>query len=106
VEVEVWLTNAGDGDSLQVRIAQVGLAAGWKLLSELYSGRGLPEQLEVGQIGAGGGAVLMLRLVRLRGDTDPKVTLHGTYTDGTGRGRRFWRGGARPPGFKATAARG
>jgi hypothetical protein len=89
VEVTVRLTNAGEGDALKVRVEQVGLPTGWKLLSELYAGAALPPTLEVGRIGAGGAGVLLLRLARLRGFTTPRVTLHGTYTDAAGTPRQF-----------------
>jgi hypothetical protein len=88
-EVVVRLTNAGDGDALKVRIDQVTPAVGWKLLSELYTTARLPEALEVGGVGTGGAGALVLRLVRIRGDADPKVTVRGSYTNAKGEPRRF-----------------
>jgi hypothetical protein len=88
-EVEVRLTNPGDGDARDVRIEQVVPSAGWRLLSESLRGEALPLPLEVGGIGAGGSGVFLVRLQRWGGNSAAKVTLRGTYTDAAGAVTKF-----------------
>jgi hypothetical protein len=88
-EVEVRLSNPGDGDAQKVRIESITPAAGWAVLTTLYTGTKLPDQIDVGGIGAGGAGALIIRLIRLRGEEEPDVKVHGTYTEVTGRIRKF-----------------
>jgi hypothetical protein len=88
-QVEIRLTNAGDGDATNVRIDAPKPAPGWEFQSEAYHGVPFPQTLEVGRIGAGGEGVLVVRLMRRSGTSDPGVTLQGSYTDADGVVRRF-----------------
>jgi hypothetical protein len=88
-EVVVGITNRGDADALQVQIEKMTPAAGWKLLSELYPESPLPAIVPVGTIGAGGAGALVIRIARLRGNADPTVSVHGSYTNAAGAVRKF-----------------
>lgn len=80
-EVVVKLSNPGDGDALNVRIDQVRLPSGWVDLTEAFYGTPLPDTLIVGRIGAHGAGAFRLRIGRAVGSAEPKVVLHGSYTD-------------------------
>jgi hypothetical protein len=80
----VSLTNKGDGDALDVYIDELIVAPGWQVLSEALSAPGLPDELEFGQIGAGGEGELRVRLVQRGGSSDPAVVAHGWYYDADG----------------------
>jgi pre-peptidase len=88
-EVEVRLSNPGDGDAQKVQIESITPAAGWAVLSTLYTGTKMPDAIDVGGIGAGGAGALIIRLIRLRGEEDPDVKVHGTYIEASGRVRKF-----------------
>jgi len=88
-EVEIHLTNLGSGDAKDVRIESITPSRGWEVLSSLYSGTQLPPTLEVGGIGAGGAGMVLIRLIRLRGEEFPDVTIRGSYTDSAGKLRTF-----------------
>jgi hypothetical protein len=79
-EVLVRLSNPGDGDALQVRIEQVTPASGWEVLPDAP----MPPTLEVGGIGAGGAGALLVRIARRSGRAEPRVTVHGSYTNAAG----------------------
>jgi hypothetical protein len=85
----VHLSNAGDGEALNVRIESVTIAPGWEVLSQAQSGTPLPPTLELGRIGAGGVGVFQVVLVRGVGIGDPGITVHGSYTDAAGTVRKF-----------------
>jgi hypothetical protein len=83
-EVQVRLTNAGDGDAAKVRIEQVVLPTGWRPLSEALAFEPLPKGFDIGGIGAHGQAGFALRIVRVSGSAAPKITVKGSYTDANG----------------------
>jgi hypothetical protein len=85
----VILSNTGDGDALNVRIEQVTVPSGWEVLSEALSGTSLPRTLEMGRIGSGGKGRFSVRLVRSFGSADPRITVHGSYTDAAGTVQKF-----------------
>jgi hypothetical protein len=89
VEVVVRLNNPGDGDALDLRINQVVLPTGWTPFTQLYTGTQLPDVIPVGKIGAGGVGAFVIRLARVRGYANPKVVVHGTYTQADGTPRKF-----------------
>jgi hypothetical protein len=88
-EVEVRLTNAGDGDARKVRIEDILLPNGWLPFSEAFAGVPLPSSVEVGDIGAGGIGSFVVRMLHVSGSAQPKVTIHGVYQDATGEARKF-----------------
>jgi hypothetical protein len=89
VEMRVRLTNAGDGDATRVRIEQIGLPSGWLPVGQAIGNVPLPSTIDLGDIGAGGIGAFVVRLFHVSGNTTPKLTLHGTYTDRTGAAFKF-----------------
>jgi len=82
--VTARLANAGTGDALNVRIAQLTPAPGWAFAVQAAFGASLPNALDAGGIGAGGAGAFVVLLVRTSGSAAARVTLHGTYTDASG----------------------
>jgi hypothetical protein len=89
VDVHVRLTNAGDADATKVRIEDIILPTGWLPLSEAFAGVSLPDSVDVGGIGAGGVGSFVVRLFRVSGNAQPKVTVRGTYSDAAGAALKF-----------------
>lgn len=85
VLVGVAVANRGAGATRQVRIEQWQLPEGW----EVIPGAAVPPSVELGEIGAHGRGLFLLRVQQRSGTAPASLTVHGSYTDATGTPRRF-----------------
>jgi hypothetical protein len=84
VLIESHINNRGDGDAHNVRIGQIVLPAGWYFYWQATTNQTLPPPPDVGDIGAGGAGAFAAVIIRQGGNSDPHITLHGSYTDASG----------------------
>jgi hypothetical protein len=77
------VTNTGDGQAQETRIERLDLPHGWRFAAA----PALP--LDLGTIGSGGSAVVLLRLIRDAGARPPDLLLEGSYRLLDGSARRI-----------------